>query len=695
MKSLLKRFIPTTVGAALAAIRIDLWIAAKAAPTTKKCAGIMASILLSISTLTVPAQDLGSSGHPGDPLIHEYLSGQAEQIHGTFMEGIETKEDWLAKRPALKEEYFYMLGLSPMPKKTPLMPTITGTLEMDGYVVDKLHYQSMPGLYVTANLYRPAAAQAGEKLPAILYVCGHAERGRNGNKTAYQSHGIWFARHGYLCLMVDTIQRGEIKGIHHGTYRYNRWWWQARGYTPSGVECWNGIRGIDYLISRADVDPDRIGVTGISGGGAVTFWVAAADDRVKVAIPVSGMADLPSYLEDHVINGHCDCMFFYNTYQWPWTRIAALIAPRPLFFVNSHADPIFPMNANERVSNRLERFYSLFGAGDQVETLVSIGGHAYREDIRRATFRFMNMHFKKDPSPVTDSEVDIVSGPYGQEVHPIPPEQLRVFPTDADIPTDEINSTIDQQFVPMATVDLPKNGQFKNWKSTLIAQLREVTFRSFPDRIPAARVHESLDSGKVILDTGEGMLSTLHKSQIPASTKRIHLFVSTKDSPEFPAEFNSTPDDAVYTCLPRGTGAFQWTAKNPPNYVARSFPLLGRTVADARIWDIIATARYLKGQHGNKIPLILSGHGPDAVLAAYAMLLESDIDEGVFWEVPASHMEKHCPPLLNVLRVCDLPDVMGALAPRALTLRGIDKKIRDATETIYASAEAKEHLIIK
>ena len=68
--------------------------------------------------------------------------------------------------------------------------------------------------------------------------------------------------------------------MHHGTYNLGRWWWHAAGYTPAGVECWNGIRGIDYLVSRPDVDPARIGVTGISGGGAATFWIAAADERV-------------------------------------------------------------------------------------------------------------------------------------------------------------------------------------------------------------------------------------------------------------------------------------------------------------------------------------------------------------------------------------------------------------------------------
>jgi dienelactone hydrolase len=222
-----------------------------------------------------------------------------------------------------------MLGLSPWPERTPLHALVTRTLDRGDYVVEMLQYQSRPGLYVTANVYRPARIESGQHLPAVLYVCGHSGRGRNGVKTAFQSHGIWFARHGYVCLVLDTLQLGEIAGVHHGTYREGRWWWLSRGYTPAGVECWNGVRGIDYLVSRSDVDPERIGATGISGGGASTYWIAAADDRAKVAVPVSGMADLESYVSNRVVNGHCDCMFLYNTYQWPWTRIAALIAPRP------------------------------------------------------------------------------------------------------------------------------------------------------------------------------------------------------------------------------------------------------------------------------------------------------------------------------------------------------------------------------
>jgi dienelactone hydrolase len=366
------------------------------------------TILLSVVVCMVASLGSGQEydkpdrGQPGDEMVQQYLSRETQRIHEKFAQDIESREKWEKLRPTYRQEYLYMLGLWPMPQKSPLKATVTGTLERDGYVVDMLHYQSVPGLYVTGNLYRPSHVEAGQRLPAVLYVCGHSFCGRNGNKTAYQSHGIWFARHGYICLVLDSLQLGEIAAIHHGTYREGRWWWHSRGYTPAGVECLNGIRGIDYLIARPDVDSQQIAVTGISGGGAATFWIAAADERVKVAVPVSGMADLPSYVSNRVINGHCDCMFLYNTFQWPWIRIAGLIAPRALLFTNSDQDSIFPMDANQRVINNLERLYSLYGAGDFVDSFVSIGGHAYRKDIRQAACRFINMHLKNDPRVVED-----------------------------------------------------------------------------------------------------------------------------------------------------------------------------------------------------------------------------------------------------------------------------------------------------
>ncbi len=624
---------------------------------------------------------------PGDEMIQQYLKQEAERIHEKFGQDIESLEKWEKLRPTYRQEYLYMLGLWPMPEKTPLQATITGTLEGDGYIVEMVHYQSMPRLYVTGNLYRPARVEAGQKLPAVLYVCGHTFGGRNGNKTAYQSHGIWFARHGYVCLVLDTLQLGEIAGIHHGTYREGRWWWHSRGYTPAGVECLNGIRGIDYLIGRPDVDSQQIAVTGISGGGAATFWIAAADERVKVAVPVSGMADLPSYVGNRVINGHCDCMFLYNTFQWPWTRIAALIAPRPMLFTNSDQDSIFPMDANQRVINNLERLYSLYGAGDFVDSFVSIGGHAYRKDIRQAAYRFISMHLKNDPRVVGDSEVDLPTGPENNRTYPIAQEKLRVFPKDSDIPSDQLNTTIDQHFVPMARVEPPRQGEYETWRAPLLAELRRVAFGYFPERVPSAHP----GNRGLISEPGIEMGLSMIREEKP---ERILLLVNSAELANKTLNHAREPHDQIYICEPRGVRRTRWTQKNPPNYVERSHVLLGQTADTGRVWDIIATARYLYAQHTG-IPLYVAGEGQGAVLAAYAALLEPDIAGVIAINPPVSHMDANAPQFLNVLRVCDIPDVFGMLAPRPLTLQGCGGEALKRVAQIYAAAGASEKLVIR
>jgi dienelactone hydrolase len=653
------------------------------------------------------AQALGEPDHgqPGDEMIQNYLRQETEKISAHFADDIKSLAAWEAKRPEYVEQYYYMLGLSPRPEKTPLHATVTGTLKGDGYVVDMLQYQSRPHLYVTGNLYRPAVVAEGSKLPAVFYVCGHSNRGRNGNKVAYQSHGIWFARHGYICLIVDSLELGEIASFHHGTYNLDRWWWQSRGYTPAGVEAWNGVRGIDYLVSRPDVDPERIAVSGISGGGAATYWVTCADERVKVAVPVSGMADLESYVSNRVINRHCDCMFFYNTFQWPWTRIAGLIAPRPLLFTNSDHDAIFPMDANERVICRLKRLYSLYGASDQVNAVVSVGDHAYRKDIRQAAFRFINSQFKFDSRPILDSEVDLGSEGDKPGAYPIPPEKLRVFPRDEDLPADRINATIDMQFVPIAKVAAPEAGKLDAWKKPLLDEFRRVTFRYFPETIPAARRIGEAKKPTLRMQSEQRIEFRLRQPVAGAAklTNGVLLVVLNENeagtTPDWVAKI-APADQAIVFCEPRGIGETRWTEKDPPNYVKRSHALLGRTVDTGRVWDVVAAAKFLSANFraegaNDRFPVHVAGKGAAGLIAAYAAIQTPEIAGATLVSPPASLMDSAAPQFLNALRVCDVPDALGLIAPRPLTIVGAPAERFSATAAVYAADEAKDRLMFK
>ena len=296
--------------------------------------------------------------------LADYLAREVAAIESRPLAEPASPAQWEATRTVMRRQLAEMLGLDPMPERTPLKVEKTGEVRGEGFVVENMHYQSLPGLYVTANLYRPEKSEG--RLPAILYVCGHSNMMKDGvslgNKTGYQHHGEWFARHGYVCLIIDTVQLGEIRGEHHGTYSKGRWWWFSRGYTPAGAEAWNGIRGIDYLVSRPDVDPGRIGVTGRSGGGAYSWWVAALDERVKAAAPTAGITTLHNHVVDGAVEGHCDCMFMVNTYRWDYDKVAALVAPRPLLICNTDKDGIFPLDGVVSIYNSTRRIYRALGA---------------------------------------------------------------------------------------------------------------------------------------------------------------------------------------------------------------------------------------------------------------------------------------------------------------------------------------------
>ena len=232
----------------------------------------LATALFSLLPALLPAAAWAQESHTVEQrarMFDDYLATRAARITRSNLADIKDLSEWKRRRLEVRKQLLYMLGLDPMPERTPLRARTTRQFERDTYRVENIVFESLPGLYVTGNLYLPKGPV--RRLPTVLYLCGHEPRPW-GAKVAFQHHGIWFARHGYVCLIIDTIEFGEISGIHHGTHDLGMWYWLSLGYTPAGPEVWNAIRALDYLESRPEVDPRRIALTGISGGGAMT-WV--------------------------------------------------------------------------------------------------------------------------------------------------------------------------------------------------------------------------------------------------------------------------------------------------------------------------------------------------------------------------------------------------------------------------------------
>lgn len=645
-----------------------------------------AALLNCVLVGLVAAEDPRPSG---DEMLAEYFRQQTAQIADACLTDVDSLDEWKAERPERLRQLRDMLGLEPEPERTPLKATITGTLEGDGYVVERLHFQSRPGLYVTANFYRPKVVD--KPLPAILYQCGHAHRVvdgvSHGNKSAYQHHGIWFARHGYVCLTIDSLQLGEIQGIHHGTYRYDRWWWLNRGYTPAGVEAWNAIRALDYLETRPEVDARRIGCTGRSGGGAYSWWIAALDERIQCAIPVAGITDLEDHVVDGVVKGHCDCMYFCNTYQWDYPMVAAMIAPRPLLLSNTDRDPIFPLRGVMRTHWKVRKIYELYGEPNNFAVAITAGGHNDTEELQVAAFRWFDQHLKD-----SDRLIDEAARPN------FPTADLRVF--DA-LPDNERNTTIDETFVPVAkTPEVPQNEEewkrlTDHWRNQLVQQ----TFSAWPSDHPDLDIELAWEAQQ----DGLRIKAYDFTSQEPW---RLQLYVVTRADLEKPElavvnvldqsgwqEFQATYRETVAKHLddkdlpdvdqeslssttamlkrfpwalvyvaPRGVGPSAWTVDERDNIqIRRKFYLLGQTLNGMQILDAQRGVEAAQKIFSETSPRMwLQGQGEAAGLALYTAIFSDGVDRVDLHGLNASHREG--PFLLNVNKTLDIPQALAMAA---------------------------------
>jgi len=299
-----------------------------------------------------PTEMPGAMENSGESMsIRSYLAREAGRITRQALSGYADAPAWRRLVPERRRQYMEMMGLDEFlsyDQRPPLNVTITGIVERRNYRIEKLYYESVPKLFVTANLYIPNSLTS--PAPGVLYVCGHAEK----QKTHYQAHPRRFAELGFVCLLIETLEGEEMQGYHHGPYEEGWFHWYSRGYTPAGIEMLNGIRGLDLLVQRPEVDPTRLGVTGISGGGTTSWWISAGDERVKVSGPVCGTSTLASYVYDRTVDSNCDCMWWINSYRWDLADVGALIAPRPLLIVDSNRDVHFTLASMREIHRQLK-----------------------------------------------------------------------------------------------------------------------------------------------------------------------------------------------------------------------------------------------------------------------------------------------------------------------------------------------------
>lgn len=615
-------------------------------------------------------------------LFKRHLERRAAAITAHQFDGIANLADWQRRRPQIRRQFLDMLGLDPLPLRTPLNARVTGGFERDTYRVENIVFESRPGLFVTGNLYLPKAAGPH---PAVVYVSGHAPHPA-GAKFVYQHHGIWMARHGMAAFLLDTLEFGEVPGIHHGTHNLEMWNWLSLGYTPAGVEVWNAMRALDYLETRAaDVDRRRIGITGRSGGGAVSWFTAAADERFQVVAPVHGTWSVGSQVAQDAVRENCDCIYFWNLHQLDLPVVAALIAPRPLQVVNASGDDMFPPAGYRPFQDLLRRVYGWYGAAAKLSSFEADTNHQDLPAYRKAANEWLSRWLRNDSAPYQE-EPQLPLATAGQLT------VLREYPARA------INEGVHRLFIPAVT--LQPAGSLAAWqqrRTALLAALKARVFRAFPAATVLFDTWRAKESGwtsryndgfRVEFTTEENVRVT-GRLFVPSDGRPSHpalIYVKSKDDIVFSVDYDNLlsafPHHVVLVLEPRAVDYAMDNFRLAATKMTAA--LLGATLESMQLWDLLQGVRFLheSANAGKLDGLSVYGRRQMGGLALHAALLDPRITRVILDDPPASHWQG--PALLGVLRVTDLAEVASAVAPREIvSLTPLPETYRRHTAPIY------------
>jgi dienelactone hydrolase len=363
--------------------------------------------------------------NPGGFLI-EHLIGQADLLYASrdrAIEELKTRQDWLARQDWVRSRLAELIG--PFPERGPLNPRVTGIIRKPGYRIEKLVYESMPGFHVPGCLFIPEDREP--RMPAILNVIGHNQDAFRDE--LYQIVYLNLVKKGFVVLAIDPIGQGEhvqyfdpeigFSSIGYSVIEHCYFGNQCflAGYSPARYFTWDAIRGIDYLVSRDEVDAERIGVAGFSGGGTVTAYVSALDERVKAAAASSwsvasrrqtetkGTQDAESVFVHGLLNG--------ITFE----DLVEVRAPKPTLLTFTTRDEYLSIQGAREAYREIAGAYREFGAEADLVYVEDDFEHWMTPRIRTAIYGFFQKH------------LGVTGSPQEEPVEFISKEELRVTPT--------------------------------------------------------------------------------------------------------------------------------------------------------------------------------------------------------------------------------------------------------------------------
>jgi cephalosporin-C deacetylase-like acetyl esterase len=624
-------------------------------------------------------------------MLSAYLDAKAEallQQRRQTIEGIRTRDD-LKKRQQLWRETMWR-DLGGQPERTPLNPRTVGVLDRGDYRIEKIIFESRPHFYVTANLYLPARGTA--PYPAILYPLGHEEGAKA--HIAWQQTLASLARRGFVCLTWDPIGQGERIQFYDEDWHDSKLQASTTEHTVLGMQAlligshvaqytiWDGIRALDYLLSRPEVDPKRVGITGNSGGGTHTAYIGGLEDRIQAGAascyitswhrmlqsigPQDAEQVFPSWLKDGF--DYPDFIYAYNG--------------KPFVILSAIRD-FFPIGGARASYDEVRRTYARLDLSDRISMFEADDGHGYTKPRRETAYKWFTRWLEGSENDTPESPVRLATAeelqctPTGQVKTSFPDgvdvysvnraraEQLRATrrPTAQDVRTHAAELTHFE--MPQGPVQVAGFGRVTRPDLTV----EKFTYQSEPGiSIPALLFMPAGGAAKkpaILLADARGKSAGASDAEAFAAKGNVVLAVDLRG-------FGET--------RPRVTEGGNWARYFGDYKNAMTALLIGQTMTGMRALDVVRGIDVLAGRSEvDPANITVAARGSAAIPGLYATLLDRRIasvavdgmltsyDSAVSERIAVGIVEQVIP---SVLKYFDLPDVISAIAPRRVIVSG-------------------------
>jgi len=582
-------------------------------------------------------------------MVQEWFVDQVCEAEGKIKErlaGLKTKED--AEKYVRSVQDRVRQSFGPEPERTPLNARVTGVVERDTYRIEKIIFESRPDFPVTANLYIPTGRKL--PLPGVVGSCGHSANGKAIG--AYQSFAQGLARLGYVMLIYDPIGQGErLQYVNddlkprHGMGVSEHLWAGNQQYLVGEFfgawRAWDGIRALDYLLTRKEVDPNHVGITGNSGGGTLSTWLIGLDRRWTMGAPACFVTTMRRNLENELPQDTEQCPPRAIALGLDHADFLAAMAPKPLILLTKEKD-YFDVRGGLEAFARLKHIYTLLGKPENVAMQIGPTEHGYSQENREAMYRWFNRvtgvsDATTEPALTIEKDETLQCTPHGQvaelkarTVFSFTQERSRVLADQrGQVSGEQLKSAI------VDVLDLPKRpDQPPDYRI-----LRPLRSRNYPQRFATNYAVET-EPGIFALVTR--LSDTSHLSRPPQDPRLAVLYVShhsadaeVRTEPLIKELLGAAESDApLYACDLRGVGESRPDTcgsdqfLNPYGsdyfYAAHAI-MLDRPYLGQKTSDLLRVLDWLASVGHREVHLAAKGWG--ALAAAFAAVLHDRVTQ--------------------------------------------------------------------